>query len=209
MIRKATILKLTNKIIRSFASDLALTLPFILLLLLMFRRAVNDKKNVCNSKVAWWLLIYLGGVTFFTFLKLLKIPILRTTSLKNYVYFWIGMSVIYYVTMFGWFIYGVKVIYSLTTSCPRLDKAQDDPAYYDAVTLKALMAVILTIYWVMMILFIQIVILILCIRSCWKGIKEAAANMVDNNFDIKVFVLEMTNALGQGEWQDSLLIGSV
>jgi hypothetical protein len=33
--------------------------------------------------------------------------------------------------------------------------------------------------------------------------------MVDHNFDIKVFILEMTNALGQGEWQDSLLIGSV
>jgi len=50
MIRKATILKLTNKIIRSFASDLALTLPFILLLLLMFRRAVNDKKNSVTAK---------------------------------------------------------------------------------------------------------------------------------------------------------------
>jgi len=208
MIRKATILKLTNKIIRSFASDLALTLPFILLLLLMFRRAVNDKKNVCNSKVAWWLLIYLSGVTLFTFLKLLKIPILRTTSLKNYVYFWIGMSVIYYVSMFGWFVYGVQIIWTLTSSCPKPDKIQD-PVYYDAVTLKALMGVILTIYWVMAILFIQVVILILCIRSCWNGIKEAAANMVDNNFDIKVFVLEMTNALGQGEWQDSLLIGSV
>ena len=87
----------------------------------------------------------------------MKIPVLRyTTNLKSFVYFWIGMATIYYVSMFGWFVYGVSVIYRLAVKCPRgwVNDKIVDPEYYDAVTLKALMAIILGIYWIMMILLI-------------------------------------------------------
>jgi hypothetical protein len=58
----------------------------------------------------------LSGVILYTFLKLLKIPVLRyTTDLKTYVYFWMGMASLYYLSMFGWFIYGVHVIYRLAS----------------------------------------------------------------------------------------------
>jgi hypothetical protein len=41
-IKSATIEKLTNKIIRSFASDLAFMVPFLLLVLLEYRRAAIE-----------------------------------------------------------------------------------------------------------------------------------------------------------------------
>lgn len=79
------------------------------------------------------------------------------------------MATLYYVSMFAWFVYGVTVIYRLAAVCPRgwVNDKIVDSEYYDAVTLKALMAVILGIYWIMMILFLQLIILIFCIRSCW------------------------------------------
>lgn len=121
------------------------------------------------------------------------------------------MGTVYYLMMFGWFVYGITLVYKLAVTCPRgwINNTIIDPAYYDAVTLKVVMIAILAVYWIMMILFVQLIILILCIRSCWVGIKEAAANMIDNNFDIKIFILEMNKALGDGEWQDSVLIGLV
>jgi hypothetical protein len=113
MVKKATIEKLTSKILRGFGYDMSVTLPFLLLVALMFRRAVNDTMNDCSYKVAWWLLIYFSTVVLYSFMKLIKIGVLRSKSLSVscYIKFWIIMAGIYYLLMFIWFCYGISVMY--------------------------------------------------------------------------------------------------
>lgn len=212
MIKKATTQKLTDKILRSVAYDMAITLPFVLLLTLLFRKANDDKKNKCNSEVAWWLLIYFVTVVTGSFLKLIRIVVLRSNvPMKSYITFWLGMGTIYYLLMFGWFVYGITVMYHTVAICPRgfANNTIVDPEYYNAVTLKMLMSIILAVYWIIALLMLQLFIFVLLIRACWNGIKEATRNMTDHNFSIQVFILEIVKALGQGEWQDSLLLSAV
>ena len=91
-----------------------------------------------------------------------------------YIKFWLIMAGIYYLLMFGWFIYGIKVMYHTLAVCPRENDEHggllDNPDFYDSVTLKILMFAILIIYWALVLLVIQLALFLCCIMSCWDGI---------------------------------------
>ena len=159
MVKKATIEKLTSKILRNYMEDISITLPFLLLLALMFRRAANDEMNQCSRQVAWWLLIYFSTVVLYSHLKLIKICVLRAKSVpvSSYIKFWLIMAGVYYFLMFIWFCYGISVMYNVIAVCPHTDDhggPLDNPDYYDSVTLKILMFGILILYWILVLLLI-------------------------------------------------------
>ena len=63
-----------------------------------------------------------------------------------------------------------------------------------------MMISILIAYWVLIICFGQALIILCALYACWKGISEAARNMSHSNFSVRVLVMEIMKAMGQGEW---------
>ena len=117
MIKKATVEKLTNKILRRYHQDLVTLLPFLLLLLLHFGRALDSK---CSGRTAWWLLVYFTGVFAYSTLKLVKLAVIRTNS-SVHLYFvsWAIIACLYYTCMFAWFVYGLWTIHYEYYICPK------------------------------------------------------------------------------------------
>jgi len=119
MVRKATIEKLINKILKQYTFDLAWIMPFVLMLLLLFRETSSDKQNTCNPMVAKWLFIYFLSDIVFANTKLFKICILKSEcSMRSYFFFWLITGLFYYTFMFLWFSYGTMVLYRSSVYCP-------------------------------------------------------------------------------------------
>jgi len=78
-IKSVTTEKLTNKIIRSFLSDMVWYAPVLMLVLLQYRRAaLMPETRDCFGGIADWLVSYILMMMFFSVLKLFRIPILKT-----------------------------------------------------------------------------------------------------------------------------------
>ena len=96
MVQKATTEKLINKILKAYTSDLAWSMPFVLMLLLLFRETTKDHSN-CNGGVAKWLLVYFSADIIYVNLKLFKICILkRDYTMRSYYLYWFTIGLFYY-----------------------------------------------------------------------------------------------------------------
>ena len=109
-IKSATIEKLTNKIIRSFALEVAFCTPFMLLICLQYRQAaLTDPTAACYGQLARWLLIYFVGFAFFSILRVLRVPVLRGLSHSVYFNYTLFVTFIQIIFFSVWFFYGNAV----------------------------------------------------------------------------------------------------
>lgn len=87
-IKSVTTEKLTNKIIRSFLTDISWYAPVLMLVLLQYRRAaLMPETRDCFGGIADWLVSYILMMMFFSLLKLVRIPILKTNHYQVYIWY--------------------------------------------------------------------------------------------------------------------------
>jgi len=103
-----TVEKLTNKIIRSFALDLAFVVPFLLFIGIQFRQASEQQVDgiECYKGLSMWLLSYFLFMSTFAFVKLIRVCLLRTLPHQYYFYYACFTTGFYWLGMFVWFIVG-------------------------------------------------------------------------------------------------------
>lgn len=87
-IKRVTVEKLTNKIIRSFCLDLVFFIPLLFIVLLQYRAAaMTYPTSGCYGDMANWLLVYVSIMIGFTFVRLLRLPVMRLFSHKWYMFY--------------------------------------------------------------------------------------------------------------------------
>lgn len=92
-IKSATIEKLTNKIIRSFGLEIAFITPFLMLIGLQYRQAaLTDPTAECYGGMANWLLTYFLVFGFFSMLRLIRVPVLRSLTHSSYFNYTLNIS---------------------------------------------------------------------------------------------------------------------
>jgi hypothetical protein len=101
-IERATIEKLTNKILRQFTYDIVVMMPAVLLVMLEWRQAIAEE---CNRQLIVWLSVYFGTMIGFCFVKLTRIPVLTQTR-TLFFYYTAAVYFMYYLTLFCTFIWG-------------------------------------------------------------------------------------------------------
>ena len=114
-IKSATVEKLTNKIIRSFAWELAFITPFLLIILLQYRQAaLTDPTSSCYGDLANWLLVYFVGFACFSLLRILRVPVLRGLTHNIFFQYSLTVTVLQIVFFAVWFFYGNSVFLNST-----------------------------------------------------------------------------------------------
>ena len=109
-IKSVTVEKLTNKIIRSFALDIAFVVPFLLFIGMQFRKASEqvdvEDGTECYAGLSMWLLSYFLFMSTFAFVKLVRVCVLRTVPHQYYFYYVCFTTAFYWLGMFVWFVVG-------------------------------------------------------------------------------------------------------
>ena len=128
-IKSATIEKLTNKIIRSFAMEAALITPFLLLICLQYRQAaLTDPTASCYGNLAIWLLTYFAGFGFFSVLRVLRVPVLRGLTHSFYFNYTLLITLMQIVFFAVWFFYGNAVFMKSINPSQECDAVYEDAA---------------------------------------------------------------------------------
>ena len=105
-IKRVTVEKLTNKIIRSFCLDLVMYIPFLMIIELQYRAAMTEPTRGCYGEMAQWLLGYAWIMLGFTVVRLFRLPVVRFFSMKWYLIYWILYNVAQFITVAVWFVKG-------------------------------------------------------------------------------------------------------
>ncbi len=148
-IEKATKEKLSNKILKSFFTELIYMLPAILLIMLEMRQASSDS---CNLRLLKWLLWYFGTMVGFCFVRLARIPILHYTHF--YFIYTISVSIFYYLGLFSIFIWG-NIVFWQNIRSPECETGKIHiESAYDARILWSIVGITLALNWVAIIVFV-------------------------------------------------------
>ena len=109
-IKSVTVEKLTNKIVRAFAMEIAFIIPFLLIICMQYRQAaLTDPTSQCYGDLARWLLTYFLGSGTLSLLRLLRAPVLRGLTHSFYFYFAISLVVLQLLFYIGMFFVGNSV----------------------------------------------------------------------------------------------------
>ena len=211
-IKSVTVEKLTNKIIRSFALDIAFIVPFLLFIGIQYRKAAEQvvAGGSCFTGVSNWLLTYFLFMSAFAVVKLVRVCVLRTVPHQYYFYYVLFTTGFYWVAMFAWFISGNFIFFAALSSsdCPIIDDVSNPAEKFNAIPLLTLMGVILVIHWFMLLAVYQIGFFTFMLWALWRGVVRAAQKMQDK-FSVRRLLELVIEAIGEGELQDSLLIGTI
>lgn len=198
-IKSATIEKLTNKIIRSFATDLVWYVPFLMLVMLEYRRAALDPETrECFSGIANWLVAYFSAMILFSVLRLIRIPILRSLQHKFYFYYVLLSYAMFLVTMAVLFVRGNFAFFGTVTDSECMNLKLDAKTGYDNTALFILMGVALGIEWLALLGFLQVIFFVLMLWALWNGIYKAATKMHEK-FSVRRLIETVLETVGEGQ----------
>ena len=203
-IEKATIEKLANKILRQFGVDIVLLIPAILLLMLEYPRTQG---NECNSKLMNWLLAYFGVLITFCCLRLIRIPVLQNS--RFYFGFVVVNWILYYLSLFGIFVWGNVIFWhqwSDPVCRPRFWIAQAHTEAYDTRILWSVVGITLALNWIAVIFFVQVCIFVIMLSTFWSQVSRTVLKLA-SGFTPRALIEQLIETLGEGELQDSLVIG--
>ena len=189
--RDATNEKLSTKIFSQFAWDIAFVLPVVLLIMLEWRVAMS---NPCSAVLLEWLCVQFGVMAFFGFIRLGRIPLLMGLK-SSYTYFvyTIACWVTYYIILFGVFIWGNILFWTLI----RAPECQATPTY-DPKVLWAVMGVVLMINWLFVMIVLQIIFFCIMLYLAYKAVLQAVENL-KNDFSAANVIREVLSTIGEGE----------
>lgn len=206
-IRSVTTEKLINKIIRSFLTDIVWYAPFLMLVLLQYRRATAPETRECFGSLADWLLQYILVMGGFSLAKLLRIPILK---LNYKVYVW------YVLVTFGLFIAANLFLFvrgnfeffeTVTDSvCAGLDTGSKTS--YNNTVLTVLSSIVLIVDWLAVLGVVQLALFLLMLWALWTEVFKASTRMREK-FSVRSLIESILNTVGEGQIQDSITIGFI
>ena len=176
-----TVEKLTNKIIRSFALDIAFVVPFLLFIGIQFRPAGEQVVDgvECYAGLSRWLLSYFLFMSTFAFVKLIRVCVLRTVAHQYYFYYVCSTTVLYWAAMFIWFVVGNFSFFRALsrTECSTSEAATSPESAYDALPLLILAGTILVVHWFVLLAVYQIGFFTFMLWALWRGVVRAAQKM--------------------------------
>ena len=213
-IKSATIEKLTNKIIRSFALEAALITPFLLLICLQYRQAaLTDPTASCYGNLAIWLLTYFAGFGFFSVLRVLRVPVLRGLTHSFYFNYTLLITLLQIVFFAVWFFYGNAVFMGSINPSQECDAIYEDAAIagqqrFNPKVMQVVMGALMLIHWFIAIAIVQIIVFTLMLWSLWDGVVHATKRM-QQGFSVTSLISILMEAIGEGELQDSVMIGGI
>ena len=214
-IKSATIEKLTNKIIRSFAWEVSFITPFLLITCLQYRQAaLTDPTAQCYGDLAMWVLVFFLGFAFFSVLRILRVPILRGLTHNFFFQYSLFVTVAQIVFFASWFFYGNSVfLRSTNMTADQCDAEFSDPLeaaqqHYNPIMLQIIMGTIMLFHWFIFIAIIQLILFSLILWTLWDGVAHAAKKM-QQGFSMARVVELFFEAMGEGELQDSAMIGGI
>ena len=208
-IKSATVEKLTNKIIRSFLSDVVFYVPFLMLVMLHYRRAaLEPETSGCFGSIATWLVAYILMMVFFSLLKLVRIPILRSN--RYHVYFWYVLftSALFLAANVVIFVRGNFAFFGTVTDSACMSLPHDGKTGYNNSMMFALTGLILGFDWLALLGLIQLILFLLMLWALWNGIFKAATKMQEK-FSVRGLIETICETIGEGQLQDSLVIGFI
>lgn len=181
---------------------------------LQYRQAaLTEPTAQCYGTMANWLLTYFVAFGFFAVLRLLRVPVLR--GLSHTVYFnYILIVFLMQVVFFSiWFFYGNAVFLNANNPEGICNATSSDAALAEQMTfnpnaMKAVLGLLMLVHWFIGIALIQLVLFTLMLYSLWDGVVHATKRMQQGFSAASLFELFM-EAAGEGELQDSVMIGGI
>lgn len=153
---------------------------------------------------------YFLFMSAFAFIKLVRVCVLRTAAHQYYFYYVLFTTGFYWVAMFGWFVAGNFIFFNVLASpeCAIRDDDTNPTLSFNAIPLLSLMGLILVIHWFMLLAVYQIGFFTFMLWALWRGVVRAAQKMQDK-FSARRLLELVIEAIGEGELQDSILIGTI
>jgi len=193
--------------------EVAFVTPFLLLIGLLYRQAaLQDPTAQCYGAMANWLLTYFTGFLFFSVLRVMRVPVLRGlthTLYFNYVLVVICLQILFFSV---WFFYGNGVFFKSInlTECDATyaSAVLTDQHRFNPIVLQAVMGTLMLIHWFILIAFVQLLLFTLILWSLWDGVIHATKRM-RQGFSIMSLLELFMEAIGDGEVQDSVMIGGI
>lgn len=173
----------------------------ILVVALEWRQAkiVTDDWNLLV-----WLMVYFGTMFVFSFLRLTRVPILQYS--RGYFIYVIVTATVYYLALFSIFVWGNIMFWSQLTDDSRLDYNWQKESLYDHRILWIIMSVILTLNWVAILLCLHFIFFFSTLYVFWNTISKMVMKIAQD-LSPRALMESMVEVLGEGEIQDSLVIG--
>ncbi len=213
-IKSATIEKLTNKIVKSFALEIGFITPFLMLIGLQYRQAaLTDPTAQCYGTMANWLLLYFVGFGFFSIMRILRVPILRGLSHTTYFNYTLFIYLLQAIFFSVWFVYGNAVFLKANNpegmcNATASNVALAEQTNFNPLMLKVMLGLLMLFHWFITIAIIQLILFTLMLYSLWDGVVHATKKMQQGFSASSLFELFM-EAAGEGELQDSVMIGGI
>jgi hypothetical protein len=143
-----------------------------------------------------WLFVYFGFMVVFCFIRLIRIPVLQYS--KYYFHYVLANWILYYLTLFGIFIWG-NIVFWANIRAPECQPQNTDLEYvYDPKILWIIVGVTLAVNWIAIFFCLQVVLFFGMLYTFWSTISKAAAKITED-FSIKSLILGLLEALGEGE----------
>jgi hypothetical protein len=113
----------------------------------------------------------------FSFMKLLRIPMLRVLPYQFYFYYTLGTTCVFYVVMATLFVKGNFAFFGAITDYECMGMKQDAKTGYSNTTMFVLMGVALSIGWLALLGIVQLCLFLLMLWALWNGVVRAATKM--------------------------------
>lgn len=159
----------------------------------------------------WLLSVFLASV-FFSFLRLVRVPVLRGLTHNFYFSYVMIVSFVQVCFYAGWFFYGNAVFFkSLNrTDCDAIyaDAALTAQQHFNPIYFHIIMGALLLVGWFILIALIQLLLFTLMLWSLWDGVVHATQRM-QRGFSFSSMIELFMQAAGEGELQDSVMIGGL
>jgi len=148
----------------------------------------------------------------FAFIKLFRLPVVRSLPHKWYIFYVILTMAIEFITVTVWFVKGNFAIFRSVNQngCDVIDESHriTEKLAFNPVPLQVMMSLVLIFHWFIVFLVIEMAIFTILLWSLWSAIVRAAQKM-QTKFSVRNFIECVLEALGEGELQDSLMITAI
>ena len=162
----------------------------------------------CFGGIADWLVTYIIIMVFFSLLNLIRIPILRGHRYQVYFWYVLLTSALFVAANVVIFVRGNFAFFGTVTDSACMNLPLDAKTSYNNSVLFVLTGLILGFDWLALLGLIQLTLFLLMLWALWKGIYKAATKM-QSSFSVRGLIETVLETVGEGQLQDSLVIGFI
>ena len=140
-------------------------------------------------------------------------PVLRGLTHSFYFNYTLLITALQVLFLTAWFFYGNAVFLAARNPQGQCDAYATDPDVaenkrFDPIVLQVVMGLLLLVHWFIFIAIIQLLLFTIMLYSLWEGVIHATKKM-QQGFSMSSLVELVLEAMGEGELQDSVMIGGI